>query len=72
MLTSRVKAGGAATIVMSHRDHALGFTTAGLLPLPGGRGQLLGEAVEYWPGRVQQPPAGDLTHDLGERGRVSR
>jgi hypothetical protein len=41
MLTSRVKAGGAATIVMSHRDHALVFTTAGLPPLPGGRGYQL-------------------------------
>ncbi len=35
MLTSRVKAGGAATVVMSHHDHALVFTTAGLPPLPG-------------------------------------
>lgn len=41
MLTSRVKAGGAATIVMSHRDHALVFTTAGLPPLPGGHGYQL-------------------------------
>jgi anti-sigma-K factor RskA len=41
MLTSRVKAGGAATIVMSHRDHALVFTTAGLPPLPSGRGYQL-------------------------------
>jgi Anti-sigma-K factor rskA/Putative zinc-finger len=41
MLTSRVKTGGAATVVMSHRDHALVFTTAGLPPLPGGRGYQL-------------------------------
>jgi anti-sigma-K factor RskA len=41
MLTSRVKAGGAATVVMSHRDHALVFTTAGLPPLPSGRGYQL-------------------------------
>ncbi len=41
MVTSRVKAGGAATIVMSHRDHALVFTTAGLPPLSGGRGYQL-------------------------------
>lgn len=37
LLTSRVKAGGAATIVMSHRDHALVFTTAGLPAPPPGR-----------------------------------
>jgi len=41
MVTSRVKAGGAATIVMSHRDHALVFTTAGLSPLPVDRGYQL-------------------------------
>ena len=41
MVTSRVKAGGAATIVMSHRDHALVFTTAGLPLPPGGRGYQL-------------------------------
>ncbi|MDR0342054.1 MAG: anti-sigma factor [Nocardiopsaceae bacterium] len=37
LVTSRVKAGGAATIVMSHRDHALVFTTAGLPAPPAGR-----------------------------------
>jgi hypothetical protein len=37
MLTARVKAGGTATIVMSHRDRSLVFTTAGLPPLPAGR-----------------------------------
>lgn len=37
LVTSRVKAGGAATIVMSHRDRALVFTTAGLPPPPAGR-----------------------------------
>ena len=41
MVTSRVKAGGAATVVMSHRDHALVFTTAGLPPLPAGNGYQL-------------------------------
>jgi hypothetical protein len=34
MLTARVKGGGTATLVMSHRDRALVFTTAGLPPLP--------------------------------------
>jgi anti-sigma factor RsiW len=37
MLTDRVKAGGSATIVMSGRDRALVFTTAGLPPLPASR-----------------------------------
>ena len=36
MLTSRVKAGGTATVVMSHRDRALVFTTHGLPALPAG------------------------------------
>ena len=37
MLTDRVKTGGSATIVMSGRDRALVFTTAGLPPLPASR-----------------------------------
>ncbi len=37
MLTRRVTGGGTATVVMSHRDRALVFTTAGLPPLPDGR-----------------------------------
>lgn len=37
LMTSRVKDGGAATIVMSHRDRALVFTTAGLPALPADR-----------------------------------
>ncbi len=34
MLTAKVSTGGTATVVMSHRDHALVFTAAGLPPLP--------------------------------------
>jgi anti-sigma-K factor RskA len=34
MLSARVTAGGTATVVMSHRDRSLVFTTAGLRPLP--------------------------------------
>lgn len=37
LLTARVKTGGTVTVVMSHRDRALVFTTAGLPPLPAGR-----------------------------------
>jgi hypothetical protein len=37
MLTARVTGGGTATVVMSHRDRALVFTTAGLPPLPASR-----------------------------------
>ena len=37
LLTARVRAGGTVTVVMSHRDRALVFTTAGLPPLPPGR-----------------------------------
>jgi len=37
LLTSRVKAGGTVTVVMSRRDRALVFTTDGLPPLPVGR-----------------------------------
>lgn len=37
LLTSRVKGGGTATVVMSRRDRSLVFTTAGLPALPVGR-----------------------------------
>jgi anti-sigma-K factor RskA len=37
MLTARVTGGGTATVVMSHRDRELVFTTAGLPPLPASR-----------------------------------
>jgi hypothetical protein len=37
LLTSRVKAGGTVTVVMSRRDRALVFTSDGLPPLPVGR-----------------------------------
>ena len=37
LLTSRVKGGGTATVVMSRRDRSLVFTTAGLPALPAGR-----------------------------------
>ena len=34
MLTEKVRTGGTATVVMSHREHALVFTAHGLRPLP--------------------------------------
>ena len=37
LLTARVRAGGTVTVVMSHRDRSLVFTTAGLPSLPAGR-----------------------------------
>jgi anti-sigma factor RsiW len=37
MLTARVRTGGTATVVMSHQDAALVFTTAGLQRLPSSR-----------------------------------
>jgi hypothetical protein len=37
LLTSRVRGGGTATVVMSRRDRSLVFTTAGLPTLPTGR-----------------------------------
>ena len=54
MLTARVKAGGTATIVMSHRDRSLVFTTAGLPPLPAGR------CYQLW----LMGPAGDTSAGL--------
>src|SRR5712691_8002733 len=37
MLTARVRAGGTVTVVMSHRDSSLVFTTDRLPRLPGGQ-----------------------------------
>jgi anti-sigma-K factor RskA len=37
MLTAPVMSDGTATVVMSHRDRSLVFTTAGLPPLPNGQ-----------------------------------
>ncbi len=42
MMTAPVAGGGTATVVMSHREHALAFSTAGLPPLPAG------SAYELW------------------------
>jgi Anti-sigma-K factor rskA len=42
MMSAPVTGGGTATIVMSHREHALAFSTAGLPSLPTGR------AYELW------------------------
>jgi hypothetical protein len=49
MLTAHITTGGTATVVMSHREHRLVFTTHGLRPLPSGRG------YELW----LMGPAGD-------------
>lgn len=49
MLTARITTGGTATLVMSHHEHRLVFTTHGLRPLPSGR------AYELW----LMGPAGD-------------
>src|SRR5215467_8272270 len=61
MLTARVKAGGTATIVMSHRDRSLVFTTAGLPPLPAGRCYqlwLMGPAGDTPAGLLPAPHGG--------------
>jgi hypothetical protein len=42
MMSAPVTGGGTATVVMSHREHALAFSTAGLPALPAGR------AYELW------------------------
>jgi hypothetical protein len=42
MMRGPVTGGGSVTVVMSHREHALAFSTAGLPPLPAGR------AYELW------------------------
>jgi anti-sigma-K factor RskA len=49
MLTARITSGGTATVVMSHHEHRLVFTTHGLRPLPSGWG------YELW----LMGPAGD-------------
>ena len=54
MLTARVSGGGTATVVMSHRDRALVFTTDGLPPLPAGR------CYRLW----LMGPAGDRPADV--------
>jgi anti-sigma-K factor RskA len=38
MMSARVTGGGTATVVMSHREHALAFSSAGLPSLPAGQG----------------------------------
>jgi anti-sigma factor RsiW len=38
MMSSPVTGGGTATVVMSHREHALAFSSAGLPSLPAGQG----------------------------------
>jgi anti-sigma-K factor RskA len=42
MMSARVRGGGTATIVMSHEEHALAFSSAGLPGLPAGK------AYELW------------------------
>ena len=61
MLTARVKAEGTATIVMSHGDRSLVFTTAGLPPLPAGRRYqlwLMGPAGDKSAGLLPAPRGG--------------
>jgi anti-sigma-K factor RskA len=61
MVTARVTAGGTATIVMSHRDHSLVFTTAGLPPLLAGRCYqlwLMGPRGDRPAGMLPAPHAG--------------
>lgn len=63
LLTSRVKAGGTVTLVMSRRDHALVFTTDGLPPLPAGRCYqvwLMGPAGDR-PAALLPPPDHGMT-----------
>jgi len=54
MLTARVTGGGSATVVISRRDRALVFTTAGLPPLPASR------CYQLW----LMGPAGDRPADV--------
>jgi hypothetical protein len=61
MLTARVTGGGTATVVMSHRDRALVFTTDGLPPLPTGRCYqlwLMGPAGDRPVGELPAPDHG--------------
>ncbi len=66
MLTARITGGGTATVVMSHRDHALVFTAAGLPALPAG------SCYELWlMGPAGDRPAGVLpAPDHGMTGPV--
>jgi hypothetical protein len=60
MLTASVSTGGTATIVMSHREHALVFTAHGLRPLPAA------ECYELWlMGPSGDRPAGLLQASAG-------
>jgi anti-sigma factor RsiW len=60
MLTARVSTGGDATVVMSHREHALVFSAHGLAALPGDQG------YELWlMGPAGARPAGMLKPDPG-------
>jgi hypothetical protein len=62
MLTASVSTGGTATVVMSHREHALVFTAHGLRPLPAA------ECYELWllgpsgdrPAGLLKTPAGGM------------
>jgi anti-sigma-K factor RskA len=55
MLTAQVSTGGTATVVMSHRDHCLVFTAAGLQALP------TAKSYELWlMGPAGERPAGML------------
>jgi anti-sigma factor RsiW len=61
MHTDRVKTGGSAAIVMSGRDRALVFTTAGLRPLPASRCYqlwLMGPAGDRPAGMLPSPRDG--------------
>jgi len=63
LLTSRVKAGGTVTVVMSRRDRALVFTSDGLPPLPAGRYYqvwLMGPAGDR-PAALLPPPDHGMT-----------
>ena len=60
MLTAKVTSGGRATVVMSHRDHALVFTASGLPALPSARAYqlwVMGPAARDPPGLLPPPPA---------------
>lgn len=60
MLTAKVRTGGTATVVMSHREHALVFTAHGLRALPAAR------CYELWlMGPDGDKPAGMLKADDG-------
>jgi anti-sigma-K factor RskA len=63
MMSARVITGGTATVVMSHREHALVFTAAHLSPLPAA------ERYELWLiGPAGARPAGMIT--ASGRGRM--